>query len=129
MGTYYPRHGPTGRGRPKRQGLPSGETARTWRSGCGPSLCTLFDRKYPNIISGRITHTQGSVLPVPYPNGLVVAGADDPGELVVEEYGSDIVEMAVQGEQAPPSLVGPDFDLIVVASRHKERLQRISSCP
>lgn len=38
---------------------------------------------------------QGAVLPVPYPNGLVVTGTDDPRKLVVEEDGADIVEVPI----------------------------------
>lgn len=41
---------------------------------------------------------------------------------MVEENGSDVVEMAVEGEKASSSLVGPDLDLVIVASRNEERL-------
>lgn len=41
---------------------------------------------------------------------------------MVEEDGSDIVKMAVEGEQAAPGLVGPDLDLVVVTARDEERL-------
>ena len=42
--------------------------------------------------------TQRAILPIPYPDGLVVTGADNPGKLVVEEDGSNIVQMPVQCE-------------------------------
>ena len=41
---------------------------------------------------------------------------------MVEENGSNVVEMAVKGEEASSGLVGPDLDLIIVASRNEERL-------
>ena len=47
----------------------------------------------------------------------VVGTAHYPWQLVVEEDCSDIVQMAVQGEETAASLVRPDLDLIVVASR------------
>jgi len=34
----------------------------------------------------------------------------------MEEDGSDVVKMAVKGEEASSSLVRPDFDLIVVTA-------------
>lgn len=66
--------------------------------------------------------TQRPVLPVPYPNRLVVTRGDNPGELVVEEDGPDVVEMAVQGEQTAAGLVRPDLDLVVVTARYKQGL-------
>jgi hypothetical protein len=40
----------------------------------------------------------------------------------VEEDRSDIVQVAIQCEQASPSLVIPDLDLVVIASGHKQGL-------
>lgn len=40
----------------------------------------------------------------------------------MEKDGSDIVQMAIQSEQAPSSLVRPDLDLVVVAAGNEERL-------
>lgn len=40
----------------------------------------------------------------------------------MEENGSDIVEMAVKGEQATSCLIRPDLDLVVVATRDEEGL-------
>ena len=74
------------------------------------------------VVVARHGAQQGAVLPVPYPDGLVVAGADDPGELVVEEDGADIVEMAVQSEEATAGLVRPDLDLVVVTARDEKGL-------
>lgn len=69
--------------------------------------------------SGR---TQGAILPVPYPDGLVIRRRQDPWQLMVEEYGPDIVQVAVQREQTSPSLVRPDLDLVVVTARDEEGL-------
>lgn len=41
----------------------------------------------------------------------------------MEEDGSDIVEVAVQREQASPSLIGPDLDFVVVTARDEEGLR------
>jgi len=49
-------------------------------------------------------------LPVPSADGLVVAGADNPGVLVVELDGTDVVE----SEKAPVELVVPDLNLVVI---------------
>ena len=49
----------------------------------------------------------------------VVGAAHYPRELVVEEDGPDIVQVAVQCEETSPSLVRPDLDLVVVTARHE----------
>jgi hypothetical protein len=41
---------------------------------------------------------------------------------VVEEDGADIVEMAIEGEEAATSLERPDLDLVVVTTGYEERL-------
>lgn len=41
----------------------------------------------------------------------------------MEENGSDIVEVAVQREQASPGLIRPDLDLVVVTARDEEGLR------
>ncbi len=41
---------------------------------------------------------------------------------MVEEHGPDVVEMTVQGEKTPSSLIRPDLDLVVVAAGGKEGL-------
>jgi hypothetical protein len=66
--------------------------------------------------------TQRAVLPVPDANGLIVRGRDDPGKLVMEEDSADIVEMAIEGEEAATSLERPDLDLVVVTTGNEERL-------
>lgn len=44
---------------------------------------------------------------------------------MVEEDGSHIVQVAVQREQTSPRLVRPDFDLVIIASRHEQRLRLV----
>jgi len=56
----------------------------------------------------------GARLPVPDADGLVVAGADNPGVLVVELDGADVVEMSEESEEAPVELVVPDLNLVIV---------------
>ena len=41
---------------------------------------------------------------------------------MVKEHGPDIIQMPIQGEQAPPCLIRPYLDLVVVAARHEKRL-------
>lgn len=41
---------------------------------------------------------------------------------MVEEDCTDVVQMAVQGEEAASSLIGPDLDLVVIAAGHEEWL-------
>lgn len=65
---------------------------------------------------------QRAVLPVPYPDRLVVTSTDNPRELVVEEDGTNVVQVAVEGKEAAPSLKGPDLDLVVVTAGNEERL-------
>ena len=48
-------------------------------------------------------------LPVPDPDGLVVAGRDHPGILLVELHSPDVVQVAQQGEETSPQLVVPDL--------------------
>lgn len=43
----------------------------------------------------------------------------------MEENGADVVEMAIQREEASPCLVAPDLDLVVVAATHKQRLRLV----
>ena len=85
-----------------------------------------------------------TVLPVPDTNGLwaqlatvlpagagyaltVIGAAHYPRQLVVEEDGADIVQVAVQCEQASSGLVGPDLDLVVVAARDEPALVSVYS--
>lgn len=44
---------------------------------------------------------------------------------MVEEDGSNVVEMAVQGEQAAPGLVRPDLDFVVITTRNKQGLRLV----
>ncbi len=41
---------------------------------------------------------------------------------MVEEDGTDIVQMPVQGEQTSSGLIRPHFDLVIVSARHEEGL-------
>lgn len=43
----------------------------------------------------------------------------------MEEYRAYVVQMAVQGEKASPSLVAPDLDLVVVTSGHEQGLSGV----
>jgi len=52
-----------------------------------------------------------------YASPTVVGAAHDPRQLVVEEDGANVVQVAIQREQTPSSLVGPDLDLVVIATR------------
>lgn len=74
------------------------------------------------VVVARHGAQQGAVLPVPYPNRLVVTSADNPGELVVEKDGADIIQMPIQREQTPAGLVRPDLDLVVITTRDEEGL-------
>ena len=41
---------------------------------------------------------------------------------MVEEDCANVIQMPVQCEETPASLVRPDLDLIIVSTRNKERL-------
>jgi hypothetical protein len=41
---------------------------------------------------------------------------------VVEKDSSNIVQMSIECKETSPSLVGPDFDLVVIGARYEERL-------
>merc|ERR1719348_2118318 len=68
-------------------------------------------------------------LPVPDAHSLVVRGGEDPGVLVVEEGGADVVQVAQQGEDAPALLVVPHLDLVVVTPAHEQRLLLVKVNP
>ena len=74
------------------------------------------------VVVARHGAEQGAVLPVPYPNRLVVTSTDNPRKLVVEEDGADVVQVAVECKEAAPSLERPDLDLVVVTARYEEGL-------
>jgi hypothetical protein len=59
----------------------------------------------------------------------VVRTADYPWQLVVEKHSSDVVQMAVQSEQASASLVGPDFNLVVITTRDEPALVSVYDAP
>lgn len=43
----------------------------------------------------------------------------------MEENGSHVVQVAIQGEKTSPSLVAPDLNLVIISSGHKEGLGRV----
>ena len=61
-----------------------------------------------------------AALIVPDSHCLVIAGRQDPGQLVVEVDSSDIVDVAFQHKTAPLVLVIPHTDVAVVGARHEE---------
>lgn len=42
---------------------------------------------------------------------------------MVEENSPHIIQMAIEREQTPPSLIGPDLDFVVVSPRNEKRLR------
>ena len=56
------------------------------------------------VVVARHGAEQGAVLPVPYPDRLVVTTTDNPRELMVEEDGTNVIQVAVEGKEAAPSL-------------------------
>jgi len=53
-------------------------------------------------------------LPVPDADGLVVAGADNPGVLVVELDDADVVEVSEESEEAHVELVVSYLNLVII---------------
>lgn len=43
----------------------------------------------------------------------------------MEEYSAHVIQVAIQCEKTPASLVVPDLNLVVVTSRHKQGLGRM----
>lgn len=67
----------------------------------------------------RMTSKDGytrTILPVPDADGLVVRCGYNPRALMVEVDSSDVVEMAVECENASSEFVIPDLDLVVIAA-------------
>ena len=64
----------------------------------------------------------GAGLPVPYAEGLVVRGREDPWELVVKKDGANVVEVSVEGKETFLEFPVPYFNFVVVAARDKEGL-------
>lgn len=61
-------------------------------------------------------------LPVPDTNGLIIRGAHNPRILVVKERCSNVIQMTEQREKTLSLLIVPDFDFVVVTTRHKQWL-------
>ena len=47
----------------------------------------------------------------------------------MEEDGADIVEVSIESEEAPPTLIGPDLDLVVISPRYEQRLRLVKVNP
>ena len=76
----------------------------------------------------RMTCQNGNlvpILPVPNAHRLVIAGADDPGELHVELHRAYVVHMPLQSEHALLHLIVPHFDQVVITSRYKHWLRLV----
>lgn len=69
----------------------------------------------------------GPGLPVPDADGLVVGGAQNPGIFMVEGCGSDVVQVAEEGEDAPTLLEVPHLDLEVIATGDEKRLLAVET--
>ena len=44
---------------------------------------------------------------------------------MMEEHRSHIVQVAIECKQTPPRLIRPHLDLVVIATRHKQRLRLV----
>jgi hypothetical protein len=69
--------------------------------------------------------TQSSVLPIPYPDGLVIGARQNPWQLMMKEDSPNIVQMSCQGKQTPLRVVIPNFDLIIVTTGYEHRLSLV----
>jgi hypothetical protein len=72
------------------------------------------------VIVTRHRANERPILPIPYPYRLVVGTRYNPGQLVVEEHGSNIVEMSIQREETPPCLIRPYFDFVIISTGNKQ---------
>lgn len=73
------------------------------------------------VVTGHSTNER-SVLPIPYSDCLVIRARQDPGQFMVEEDCSDIVQVAIEREDTAASLVRPDLDLVIITARYEEWL-------
>ena len=62
------------------------------------------------------------VLPVPDADSLIVAGGDNPGQVVMELHSADVVNVTVECEHTLFGLVAPNLNQVVVTSGNKHRL-------
>lgn len=76
---------------------------------------------YVVIVPGQHANASAT-LPVPDSDGLIVRSAEDPGILLMEHSGPDVIEMTQQGEDASTLLVVPNLDLVIVAPGNEQRL-------
>lgn len=73
-------------------------------------------------IEGVRVPTQRPVLPIPYPDRLIIRTGQNPRQLVMEKDGAYVVEVAIQREETSPCLIRPNFDLVVIPTRNEQRL-------
>lgn len=76
---------------------------------------------YVVIVPSQYTNASAT-LPVPDADGLIVRSAEDPGILLMEHSGPDVIQMTQQGEDASSLLVVPNLDLVIVAAGNEQRL-------
>ena len=57
------------------------------------------------MVVSRHCADQGTILPIPYPYGLVVGAGKDPGQFVVKKNSADVIQMTIQREEASSTLV------------------------
>jgi hypothetical protein len=75
------------------------------------------------------SRTERSVLPIPYPDGLIIRAGYNPRKLMMEEHCSNIVQMASESKHAAFRVVIPYFDSVIISTRHKHglRLMKINT--
>ena len=67
-----------------------------------------------------------TALPVPDANCLIIRSRQDPRHVSrMELHCADVIGVAVEVEQASALLVAPHFDLAIIATTHKKRLNRM----
>ena len=79
-------------------------------------------RAHGVVVVARHGTDQGSVLPIPYSDGLIIRAGQDPWQLVVKKYRSYVVQVAIKSKKAASSLIGPDLDLVIIPAGYEERL-------
>lgn len=47
----------------------------------------------------------------------------------MKEDSPNVVQVSVEGEKTPPSLIRPDFDLVVVSAGYEQRLRFVKIYP
>ena len=73
----------------------------------------------------RVTSEDGNALsrlPVPNADRMIVRSGDNPGIFAVKLDRPNVVQVIAQSEQATALLIVPNLDLIVITTRHEQRL-------